>query len=48
LLEQLRSLENGARIKVVETEERSIGVDTAEDFERVKAILEIENPKSKI
>lgn len=40
LLEQLRALENGARIKVVEVSERSIGVDTREDFERVKNILE--------
>lgn len=40
LLEQLRALEAGAKIKVVETDEPSIGVDTPEDFERVKAILE--------
>jgi 3-deoxy-manno-octulosonate cytidylyltransferase (CMP-KDO synthetase) len=39
-LEQLRALENGAKIKVVETDETSIGVDTAEDFERVRRILE--------
>ena len=39
-LEQLRALENGAKIKVVETNESSIGVDTAEDFERVRQILE--------
>ena len=39
-LEQLRALEAGAKIKVVETEETSIGVDTAEDFERVRQILE--------
>lgn len=46
MLEQLRALENGARIKVVEVSESSIGVDTQEDFERVKKILE--NPESKI
>ncbi|MBS1794097.1 MAG: 3-deoxy-manno-octulosonate cytidylyltransferase [Acidobacteria bacterium] len=40
LLEQLRALENGARIRVVETVDRSIGVDTREDFERVRAIIE--------
>ena len=40
MLEQLRALENGARIKVVEVAESSIGIDTAEDFERVKMILE--------
>lgn len=40
MLEQLRALENGARIRVVETAHGSIGVDTAEDFERVRQILE--------
>lgn len=40
MLEQLRALENGARIKVVEVNERSIGVDTPEDFERVKRLIE--------
>lgn len=40
MLEQLRALENGARIIVVEAAGKSIGVDTAEDLERVKAILE--------
>jgi 3-deoxy-manno-octulosonate cytidylyltransferase (CMP-KDO synthetase) len=40
MLEQLRALENGAKIKVIEVEESSIGVDTFEDLERVKMILE--------
>ncbi len=40
MLEQLRALENGARIKVIEVVESSIGVDTLEDFERVKYLLE--------
>jgi len=40
MLEQLRALESGAKIKVVEVADRSIGIDTKEDFERVKAILE--------
>jgi 3-deoxy-manno-octulosonate cytidylyltransferase (CMP-KDO synthetase) len=40
MLEQLRALENGARIKVVEVDEISIGVDTREDYERVKRIFE--------
>ena len=40
LLEQLRALENGAKIKVVEVSESSIGVDTREDFERVQEIIE--------
>ncbi len=38
-LEQLRMLEHGARIRVVETDETSIGVDTSEDLERVRAIF---------
>jgi 3-deoxy-manno-octulosonate cytidylyltransferase (CMP-KDO synthetase) len=40
MLEQLRALENGARIKVVEADGMSIGVDTAEDLERVRSIIE--------
>lgn len=44
MLEQLRALENGAKTKVVETTESSIGVDTQEDLENVRFILE--NPKS--
>jgi 3-deoxy-manno-octulosonate cytidylyltransferase (CMP-KDO synthetase) len=38
-LEQLRALENGMRIRVVPVEHSSIGVDTAEDLERVRGIL---------
>jgi 3-deoxy-manno-octulosonate cytidylyltransferase (CMP-KDO synthetase) len=37
-LEQLRALEHGIRIKVVETTYESIGVDTAEDLERVRTL----------
>lgn len=40
MLEQLRALENGAKIKVVEVVEASIGVDTGEDLERVRSMLE--------
>ncbi len=40
MLEQLRALENGAKIKVVEVSESSIGVDNIQDFERVRQILE--------
>lgn len=35
-LEQLRALENGYRIRVVDTEYESIGVDTPEDLQRVQ------------
>ena len=43
-LEQLRALEHGIRIKVVETDYESIGVDTAEDLERVRNLV-IEKPR---
>ena len=39
-LEQLRALERGAVIKVVEADAPSIGVDTEQDLERVRKILE--------
>jgi 3-deoxy-manno-octulosonate cytidylyltransferase (CMP-KDO synthetase) len=38
-LEQLRALENGIRIRVLIVERASLGVDTAEDLERVERIL---------
>ena len=43
-LEQLRMLEHGAKIRVVETNETSIGVDTAEDLERVRAMFAAIDP----
>lgn len=43
MLEQLRALESGAKIKVVEVSETSIGVDNQEDYERVKKIIEAKN-----
>ena len=39
MLEQLRALENGARIIVVEAAGRSIGVDTPEDLEAVRELV---------
>jgi len=39
MLEQLRALENGARIRVVEVSESSIGVDTREDLDRVRSLV---------
>ena len=38
-LEQLRALENGYRIRVVETEYESLGVDSVEDLERVNQLF---------
>jgi 3-deoxy-manno-octulosonate cytidylyltransferase (CMP-KDO synthetase) len=39
-LEQLRALENGHRIRVVETDCESFGVDTRRDLERVSKLFE--------
>jgi 3-deoxy-manno-octulosonate cytidylyltransferase (CMP-KDO synthetase) len=39
-LEQLRVLEGGFRIKVIETKYDTLGVDTPEDLEKVKLYLE--------
>jgi 3-deoxy-manno-octulosonate cytidylyltransferase (CMP-KDO synthetase) len=38
-LEQLRALEHGVRIRVIETRHDSIGVDTADDLERVRQLV---------
>ena len=41
-LEQLRALAHGVEIKAIEASSRSIGVDTQEDLERVRSIVEEE------
>jgi len=38
-LEQLRAIENGFKIRVVETDYESIGIDTPADLERVQALI---------
>jgi 3-deoxy-manno-octulosonate cytidylyltransferase (CMP-KDO synthetase) len=40
MLEQLRALDDGADIRVVEAVGSSIGVDTQEDYEKVRRLLE--------
>ena len=39
-LEQLRALEHGVKIKLIKADMPSIGVDTVEDLERVRSIVE--------
>ena len=39
-LEQLRALQHGVKIKVIKASTSSIGVDTMEDLERVRSIVE--------
>lgn len=39
-LEQLRALQSGCRIRVVNVNHRSIGVDTMQDYEKVKRMIE--------
>lgn len=45
-LEQLRALENGYRIRVVETEYESLGVDTPDDLAVVSKLFDAYIPKS--
>jgi 3-deoxy-manno-octulosonate cytidylyltransferase (CMP-KDO synthetase) len=45
-LEQLRALENGFRIRVVDTEYESLGVDTPEDLARVNTIYSMVKSES--
>jgi 3-deoxy-manno-octulosonate cytidylyltransferase (CMP-KDO synthetase) len=41
-LEQLRALEHGVKIKAIRASTSSIGIDTIQDLERVRSILEEE------
>jgi 3-deoxy-manno-octulosonate cytidylyltransferase (CMP-KDO synthetase) len=40
-LEQLRALENGIKIRVVETDYESFGIDTPADLERVREMIRV-------
>jgi 3-deoxy-manno-octulosonate cytidylyltransferase (CMP-KDO synthetase) len=42
-LEQLRVLENGFKIKMIETNHNLIGIDTKEDYKRAIEILKETN-----
>lgn len=42
-LEQLRALENGVRIKTIETSAESIGVDTPENLEQARQLLSLDS-----
>lgn len=39
MLEQLRYLENGVKIKMIETQEAPLSIDTPEDLERARMVL---------
>ncbi len=47
-LEQLRVLEHGYKIRTIETRYDTIGVDTPDDLEKVKAILNGESEPQKV
>ena len=42
-LEQLRALQNGMKIKVAVVENVPVGIDTMEDFEKFKALVEVKS-----
>jgi 3-deoxy-manno-octulosonate cytidylyltransferase (CMP-KDO synthetase) len=47
-LEQLRALEHGVKIKAIKANASSIGVDTIEDLERVRSIVEGDSSKFRV
>lgn len=46
-LEQLRALETGAKIKVLTTDFKGIGIDTQEDLDRANKVFELEEEKKR-
>ena len=46
-LEQLRAIENGYRIRVVEVDEAAVGVDTEADYLRLKKLMEGKSKSSR-
>jgi len=48
MIEQLRALESGAKIKLVKAAASSIGVDTEDDLEKVRRVLETQVSRSVI
>ena len=42
-LEQLRALQNGMKIKIAIVDNVPVGIDTLEDFEKFKAMIEVKN-----
>ena len=47
-LEQLRALEHGVKIKAIKASTPSIGVDTVDDLERVRALKEVSSFKFQV
>ena len=45
-LEQLRALETGAKIKVLTTDFKGIGIDTQEDLDRANKVFELEEERN--
>jgi 3-deoxy-manno-octulosonate cytidylyltransferase (CMP-KDO synthetase) len=42
MLEQLKILESGFKIKVLETKIKSIGIDTEDDYQKALKMIEFE------
>jgi 3-deoxy-manno-octulosonate cytidylyltransferase (CMP-KDO synthetase) len=47
-LEQLRALEHGVKIKTIKASASSIGVDTMEDLQRVRSLMEVSSSEFRV